>query len=79
MLLNQIKQDIDPFRWCEARIVLLIGTVGICQAREDLNDSFHTVMLAWFRVRGERQSRRTGGTPNAGVVRLSFPPARAAC
>jgi hypothetical protein len=38
---DQFQQDVEPFLWCQVRIELIIGTVGVFETAKDLNDAVH--------------------------------------
>jgi hypothetical protein len=39
VLLDEVEEDVDPFGRREVRVVLLVSTVGVSEAREHLDDT----------------------------------------
>jgi hypothetical protein len=67
VLLDQVEKDLNPLGRSEVRVILLLRTISVCEAREYLGDAFHLRRVAqahccaqtWF-VRVKRTSLGAG-------------------
>jgi hypothetical protein len=48
VLFNEIEKNFNPLVRRQTRVILLVGLVGVVEAREDLEHPFHTLFIARF-------------------------------
>ena len=63
MLRDEVEEDVDPFGRREIRVVLLVSTLGVSDAREHLGNAFHLQRIAQSQGRAHGRFGRFKWSP----------------